>query len=96
MQRPIRQFSGKMALDMRLKEVEPEERLEFVKRSSNLLQIFKRAPNDGLFPPIKPVEEMTHLDLPLLIKEKRFDTLADLIKLKLTQEDPQLTNALIS
>jgi len=49
---------------MRLKEVEPENRLQFINRSTNLRQIFLRLPNDGLFPSIKAVEDLTESDVP--------------------------------
>jgi hypothetical protein len=53
---------------MRLKEVEPENRLHFINKSANLRQIFYRLPNDGLFPAIKAVEELTETDVPHLVK----------------------------
>lgn len=53
---------------MRLKEVEPENRLQFINKSANLRQIFFRLPNDGLFPAIKPVEELTDSDVSNLVK----------------------------
>ena len=59
----VRSFS-KPAIDMRLKEVEPENRLQFINRSTNLRQIFLRLPNDGLFPSIKAVEDLTETDVP--------------------------------
>ena len=34
--RALRKFSAKPALDIKLKEVEPDNTLEFVKKSSNL------------------------------------------------------------
>ena len=64
-----RSFSGKPAIDMRLKEIQPEERLAFINRTANLRQIFLRLPNDGLFPAIKAVEELTEADVPNLVKQ---------------------------
>lgn len=89
-------FFARPLLDMRLKELEPEEQLTFVRSSPTLVQIKKRAANDGLFPPIKAVEDMTESDIPLLIKEKKFDTLKELIDLKLQQDDSQMTDSLIA
>jgi hypothetical protein len=40
-----------------------------------LLQINKRLPNDGLFPPVKAIEELGEADVPLLVKNKQFDTI---------------------
>ena len=62
----MRTFSA--ATKVKLVEVDAENRLDFIKRSSNLIQITGRTANDGLFPRIKPIEEMTELDVPLLIK----------------------------
>lgn len=53
--RALRNFSAKPALDIKLKEVEPDNTLNFVKKSTNLRQIISRMPNDGLFPPVKAV-----------------------------------------
>jgi len=55
---------------MRLKEIEPENRLAFISRSTHLRQIFLRLPNDGLFPAMKAVEELTETDVPQLINKK--------------------------
>jgi hypothetical protein len=66
---------SKPAIDMRLKEVEPENRLQFINQSTNLRQIFLRLPNDGLFPSIKAVEDLTESDVPKLVKQKRFETI---------------------
>jgi hypothetical protein len=54
----------------KLVEVDADQRLEFIKRSSNLIQIIGRVPNDGLFPFIKPIEDLTEHDVPHLIKSK--------------------------
>jgi len=49
---------------MRLREIQPENRLNFINQTTNLKQIFYRLPNDGLFPNIKAVEELTAADVP--------------------------------
>lgn len=67
-----------------------------MRNSPTLIQIKKRAANDGLFPPIKAVEDMTDADIPLLVKEKKFDTLKDLINLKISENDVKMTDALIA
>lgn len=72
------QFSANLM--PKLYEVEPEQKLSFVKKSSGLMQLKCRFPNDGLFPPIKAVEDMIPSDVPGLIKQKRFDTLYELIQ----------------
>ena len=41
--------------------------LNFVQGQSNLRQVFMRAPNDGLFPKIKDVDEMGPEDVEVLV-----------------------------
>lgn len=53
-------------------------------------------PNDGLFPKVKSVEELTAEDIPNIIKQKNFKLLAELVKLRVNGFATPLSDALIS
>jgi hypothetical protein len=40
-------------------------------------------PNDGIFPNIKSVDELTAEDIPMLVKQKNFELLGELSKLRI-------------
>ena len=88
-----RLFSTKPALHY--KEVEVDQRLSFVQKSTHLLQITRREPNDGLFPPMKAVEDLCADDVANLIKNKQFETIKQLIDLRVEDEQTPLVNTLI-
>lgn len=80
----------------KLIEVEPDHQLTFVKRTPGLMQLKVRFPNDGLFPAIKAVEDMTVHDVPILIKQKQYETLYNLIQHSVQATETPLVNALVS
>jgi hypothetical protein len=55
-----------------------------------------RMPNDGFFPKIKSVDEMTAEDVPLLVKQKNFEQIRELTKLKVKGVETPLSNALLT
>jgi hypothetical protein len=53
-------------------------------------------PNDGIFPKIKSVDELTVEDIPKLVKQKNFALLEELSKLRIQGLETPLSNALIA
>ena len=72
---------------------ETDNQLKFIRNTTNLRQVFIRAPEDGYFPAIKHVDEMEAEDVELLVK----NNLSDILKSVIDREklDPKLTHALI-
>lgn len=52
--------------------------------------------DDGIFPKVKSVEELTAEDVPSLIKQKNFKVLADLVKLRVNGIETPLSDTLIA
>ena len=53
-------------------------------------------PNDGIFPKIKSVDELTVDDIPILVKQKNFALIAELSKLRIQGLETPISNALIA
>lgn len=54
-----------------------------------------RLPQDGLFPQIKAVEDLTATDVPQLVLQKRFDILRELIDLRVNGTVTPIVQCLI-